>query len=59
MEAGCSLQTCNKDEETPLHVAAVRGYFSIVQFLCERGANLDAVDKVCACVRACVCVLCG
>ena len=46
MNAGSSLQRFNKDQETPLHVAAVRGYYTIVQFFCERGANLNARDKV-------------
>ena len=46
MQAGSSLQRCNKDGETPLHVAAVRGYFSLVQYFCEKGANLDARDRV-------------
>lgn len=45
--AGCLLHTANKDGETPLHVAAVRGYHNIVRFLAENGANLDATDNVC------------
>ena len=46
MGAGCSLQACNKEGETALHVAAVRGYHGILRFLCERAANLDARDRV-------------
>lgn len=46
VQAGSSLQRCNKDGETPLHVAAVRGYFSLVKYFCEKGADLDARDKV-------------
>ena len=46
MEAGCSLQLSNKEGETALHVAAVRGYYTIVRFLCGKGANMDAQDKV-------------
>ena len=46
MRAGCSLQTANRDGELPLHVAAVRGNYNIVQFLAENGADLDATDNV-------------
>lgn len=46
MNAGSSLQCFNKDEETPLHVAAVRGYYTMLQFFCKSGANLNARDKV-------------
>ena len=46
MEAGCSLHVSNKEGETALHVAAVRGYYTIVRFLCGKGANMDAQDKV-------------
>ncbi len=44
--AGCSLQASNKEGESPLYVAAVRGYYGIVRFLSENGAQLDLRDKV-------------
>ncbi len=47
--AGCSLQASNKEGESPLHVAAVRGYYGIVRFLSENGAQLDLRDKVARC----------
>ena len=40
----------NNEGETALHVAAVRGYYTIVRFLCSKGANMDAQDKVCVSV---------
>ena len=46
MEAGCLLHVTNNEGETALHVAAVRGYYTIVRYLCMKGANLDAQDKV-------------
>ena len=45
--AGCLLDVANNDGETALHVAAARGYHSIVRFLVENGADLDATDNVC------------
>lgn len=45
-QARCHLQVANKEGETALHVAAVRGNFSIVQFLVENGVNLNATDNV-------------
>ncbi len=52
MRAGSSLQSTNKDGESPLHMAAVRSYFPLVRFLCENRAGINAQDKVCACVGA-------
>ena len=49
MNTGSSLQCSNKDKETPLHVAAVRGYFNLVRYFCERGADLNATDNVRKC----------
>ena len=31
--------------ETPLHIACNQGYLSIVQYLIEKGANIEAKDK--------------
>ena len=46
VKAGCSLHVTNKEGETALHIAAVRGYYNIVRLLCESGANLDKQDNV-------------
>lgn len=37
--------------ETALHVAAVRGFYSIVRLLCEHGAELNPVNAVRLCVK--------
>ena len=46
MKAGSSLQCSNKDGERPLHMASVRGYYPIVKFFCENGADVNVQDKV-------------
>ena len=42
----CSLWIRNQDGDTGLHVAAVRGYYSIVKYLIESGADSNIVNKV-------------
>ena len=46
----CSLFTYfkffKKDGQTPLHKAALLGYEQIVELLLERGANIEALNKV-------------
>ena len=46
VRAKAALTTANADEESPLHVASVRGHYTIVRALCEGGAAIDQVDKV-------------
>jgi ankyrin repeat protein len=45
MAAGLDIRQANARGETPLHGAALRGADSIVQFLVEQGADVNAVSK--------------
>jgi ankyrin repeat protein len=45
MAAGLDINQANARGETPLHGAATRGADTIVQFLVEKGANLNALSK--------------
>ncbi len=45
LDQGMDLSQANNKGETPLHGAAERGADSIVQFLVERGAQLDAKTR--------------
>lgn len=44
LDGGFPVQT-RKGSETPLHVAAARGYHDVVQKLLDLGANILATDK--------------
>lgn len=44
--AGSSLSLTNRDGDTVLHVSSVRGNYTIVRYLCEKGSDLNAVNKV-------------
>jgi ankyrin repeat protein len=44
-ELGLDLNTGTDRGETALHGAALRGADSIVKFLVEKGANINAADK--------------
>ncbi|KAL4871565.1 hypothetical protein BDV12DRAFT_163977 [Aspergillus spectabilis] len=43
--AGCEVETCNIDKDTPLIDAAENGHFDVVQLLIEAGANPRAVNS--------------
>lgn len=45
-EAGCNVNSKNREGETPLLTASARGYHDIVECLSEHGADLNASDKV-------------
>jgi ankyrin repeat protein len=45
LAAGLDIQQTNARGETPLHGAAFRGADTIVQFLIDRGADLNLVSK--------------
>ncbi|MGD8961897.1 MAG: ankyrin repeat domain-containing protein [Desulfobacterales bacterium] len=42
--AGVDVNAKNKSGETPLHIAAVRGYQEITSVLIDKGANVNAID---------------
>jgi cytohesin len=44
LKAGADKEAKNKDQETPLHVAARRGHADTVNALLKAGANVNAVD---------------
>jgi ankyrin repeat protein len=44
LELGIDINARNRNEDTALHKAAARGYDSIVRFLAENGAELEAVN---------------
>jgi len=44
-EEGCSPDDCNSEYWTPLVAAAYHGYYDLVVFLIEQGADLDRTDK--------------
>jgi ankyrin repeat protein len=43
--AGANVNAENKSGETPLHIAAVRGYQEITSLLIVEGADVNAIDK--------------
>ncbi len=36
----------SQDGQTPLYMASYKGFLPVVQFLVERGAKVNAADKV-------------
>ena len=44
-EKGISLDACDYDFRTPLHLAAALGRFDTVKWLIENGANLTSADR--------------
>lgn len=44
VEAGCPIDTQDSYNETPLHLAARRRFFSVVEFLLGRGADPMSLD---------------
>ncbi|OFW44420.1 MAG: hypothetical protein A3J28_09905 [Acidobacteria bacterium RIFCSPLOWO2_12_FULL_60_22] len=45
VELGSDVNAVNAKGQTALHAAAYMGYGDVIQFLAEKGANLDAKDK--------------
>ena len=37
---------CYQSGSTPLHWASARGYVKVVRLLLDKGANIEAVDKM-------------
>lgn len=46
VQSGSSVLLYNDDGDTALHVSAVRGNYAIVRYLCERGSDMNSVNKV-------------
>jgi ankyrin repeat protein len=40
-----ALTIVDNNKDTALHLAAMKGHVSIIKFLLEQGANIDAKDK--------------
>jgi len=45
VEAGADLNAANKRGQTALHLAASKGKNTIIQYLVDKGANLNAKDN--------------
>ena len=54
----CTLTPCCpiKDDDTPLHWAAMKGHEAVAEVLLKAGAKVDAQNMVCVCVCVCLCV---
>jgi ankyrin repeat protein len=44
LENGTSINSCNEDGYTPLHVAAFLGHIDMARFLINNGANINQCD---------------
>ena len=44
--AGADKEAKDQDSRTPLHLAATRGYTTVVTYLIEAGADKEAKDRV-------------
>ena len=42
----CCILFIMQTDRTPLHAAAASGHVQVIKFLCDRGANLNAGDRV-------------
>ena len=45
LDLGCDVNAANQAGNTALHIAASRGYNTVVQLLAEGGAKLDVKNK--------------
>ena len=45
LAAGAEIDARGKDNQTPLHWAALQGHFETCHFLLHEGASIDAMDE--------------
>lgn len=45
LDEGASIDSCDYDKRTALHLAASEGYVPMVELLLKRGATVNAVDR--------------
>lgn len=45
LDKGASVNSCDYDKRTGLHVAASEGQVAVVELLLSRGANVNPVDR--------------
>jgi len=43
-QPGCSVNAAAEAKQTPLHLAALRGYTDMAEVLLDHGADVNAVD---------------
>ena len=45
VEEGASVNSLNANRSTPLHIAAQKGYYSMVEMLLEQGADVNMKES--------------
>lgn len=45
LEGGVSMDSCDYDRRTALHLAATEGHSHVVELMLKRGANINPVDR--------------
>jgi len=45
LDEGASVNSCDYDKRTGLHVAASEGHVAVVELLLSRGADVNPVDR--------------
>jgi ankyrin repeat protein len=45
LDAGCTVDTKDSDDMTPLHYASISGHSDVARMLINTGANINSVDR--------------
>jgi glutaminase len=45
VESGISINSCDYDNRTPLHVAVAERRLEVVKYILSKGGDLEAVDR--------------